>query len=108
VKGFPIALLAIVLISYAHSLHQEPGKTNSAHLETQARTFISLLAGKDFSAAEKSFDDTMKMALPKAKLEETWNAVIAQAGAFKRQVGTRTEQRGGYTVVIVTSEFDSV
>jgi dienelactone hydrolase len=106
VKGFPIVLSAIVLISYAHSWYQEPGKVNSDDLGTQARTFVGLLAGKDFSAAEKYFDDTMKMALPKAKLEETWNTVIAQAGVFKTQVSTRTEQRGGYAVLIVTCEFD--
>lgn len=104
-KGFPTVMLAVILIGYSLSSSQQPGNTDLTDLGTSARTFVGLLAGRDFSAAEKNFDETMKKALPAAKLEETWNAVIAQAGAFKRQVGIRTEVRGGYTVLIVTCEF---
>jgi uncharacterized protein len=105
VKGVPAVVLALILIGYSLSSSQQPGNTDLADLGTSARTFIGLLAGKDFSATEKYFDETMKKALPQAKLEETWNSVNEQAGVFKRLVRTRTEERQGYTVVIVTCEF---
>lgn len=104
-KGPATFLIAMSLLSYSFSWSQEQGNANSTKLGMAAQAFVGLLAGKDFSAAEKYFDDTMKKALPQAKLEETWNAVNTQAGAFKKQVSTRSEERGGYTVLIVTCEF---
>jgi dienelactone hydrolase len=74
-------------------------------VEKTARDFVQLLAKKEFAGAVSHFDDTMKTAMPQAKLEETWNAVLTQAGAFKQQLKLTTEKRGNYTVVHVLSEF---
>ncbi len=101
-----LTLLTVVLIGYALSNSQEPGDTKTSDIVASAKAFVALLAGKDFSNAENHFDDTMKGALPQEKLQETWNAVITQAGAFKRQTSTRTEERGGYDAVIITCEFE--
>ena len=72
---------------------------------TFARAFVELLVRKDFSAAVATFDETMKTAMPEAKLQETWNAVLAQVGPFKQAGKARTEKRGAYTIAIVTCEF---
>ena len=77
----------------------------TANLVLAARGFVDLLVKKDFGAAVAPFDDTMKTAMPEAKLQETWNAVLAQVGAFKQAVKTSTEKRGRYTIVFVTCEF---
>lgn len=79
----------------------------TANLIAAARSFVDLLVKKDFTAAVATFDDTMKTAIPEAKLQETWNAVLAQVGAFKQATRTRTEKRGAYTIVTVTSEFQN-
>ena len=79
----------------------------SAELVATAREFVESLAKKDFAGAVSHFDDTMKTAMPQPKLEETWNALLTQAGAFKQQVKTTTEKRGNYTVVHVLSEFQN-
>ena len=79
----------------------------SADVTTAARTFVEQLVNKDFTAAVATFDDTMKLAMPEAKLQETWNTVLAQAGAFKQATKTRSEKRGAYTIVFVTSEFQN-
>lgn len=60
----------------------------TANLITAARSFVELLVNKDFPAAVATFDDTMKTAMPEAKLQETWTAVLAQVGAFKQAVKT--------------------
>ncbi len=101
-----LALFALLLIGYMPAVSQGRGTAMSPDLVASARAFVDLLAKKDFSKAESYFDDTMKTALPQEKLQETWNAIITQAGTFKRQVGTRTEVRSGYDVVIVTCEFE--
>ena len=76
-------------------------------LVTAARSFVELLVRKDFTTAVATFDDTMKTAMPEAKLQETWNTVLAQVGAFKQVTRTRTEKRGAYTIVFVTSDFQN-
>ncbi len=79
----------------------------SAEFVATARGFVELLAKKDFAGAVSRFDDTMKTAMPQPKLEETWSALLTQAGAFKQQVKTTPEKRGNYTVVHVLSEFQN-
>ncbi|HEY6804617.1 MAG TPA: alpha/beta fold hydrolase [Pyrinomonadaceae bacterium] len=71
-----------------------------------ARSFTDLLAKKDFAAAEAQFDDTMKTAMPHGKLEETWTTLLSQAGEFKQQGKARTENRGAYTIVFITCDFE--
>ncbi len=81
----------------------------STELIASAKAFVDLLTKKDFAAAVAQFDDAMKAAMPQPKLEETWNAVLAQAGAFKQQQGkARTEERGAYTIVIIPNDFQNV
>src|SRR6202008_500573 len=82
-----------------------PTQDETASLITAARAFIEQLVNKNFTAAVGSFDDTMKGAMPEPKMQETWNAVLAQFGPFKQAGKARTEKRGVYTIVIVTAEF---
>ena len=78
----------------------------SPDLVAAAQAFIDLLATRDFASAERYFNTTMHTALPQEKLQETWNTIMAQAGAFEHQVRTRTEERSGSKVVIVTCAFE--
>jgi len=101
-----LAFLTLVLLGSVPAHSQERDNAMSPDLVTSAQAFVDLLATRDFASAERYFDDTMKTALPQEKLQETWNTVMAQAGAFKHQVRTRTEERQGYNVVIVTCAFE--
>lgn len=71
-----------------------------------AQDFVNLLVKGDFESAEARFDATMKEAMPTSKLEETWNALIGQVGAFKQQIGTRTQEAAPYHIVFVTAAFE--
>lgn len=71
-----------------------------------AQAFVDQLVQGDFAAAESRFDDTMKTALPEAKLKDTWGQLIAQVGAFQKQLGTRTVEQQGYHIVFVTCQFE--
>lgn len=80
----------------------------SSDLIAAGRAFVELLVNKNFSAAVAQFDETMKAALPEAKLQETWNAVLAQAGAFKQMQKARAEKLGAYTTIVVTCDFQKM
>ncbi|HUW20655.1 MAG TPA: DUF3887 domain-containing protein [Sedimentisphaerales bacterium] len=75
--------------------------------EPPANPFVELLAREQFAAAAQQFDENMKNALPMDKLQQTWQAVVGQLGAFKKQIGSRTEKQGGLDVVFVTCEFQN-
>jgi hypothetical protein len=79
------------------------GATDAKAVAQDVATALTL---GDWAAASSRFDATMKAALPQSKLAETWNAVGAQAGAFKRQLGTRVEKVQGMDAVFVTCEFE--
>lgn len=77
-----------------------------AGLVESAQEFVNRLVQEDFASAEQYFDDTMKAALPAGKLQETWQGIVAQVGAFREQIDTRTESEGEYTSVFVTCQFE--
>lgn len=75
-------------------------------LITQATEFVELLAKEEFAKAVENFDSVMTKAMPEEKLKEVWQAVIQQAGQFKKQKGTRTETLPKFDVVYVICEFE--
>jgi hypothetical protein len=105
-KNISSILLLLLLAGAAVVNAQQRIDTKSSGYVTSAKVFVDLLAKKDFKSAVGYYDATMKTALPEDKLGEAWASLIKQAGALKRQTGTRTEESGGYTVVFVTCEFE--
>jgi len=99
--------LLLLIIGTQTTAVQSQAQDETACLITAARAFVDLLVKKDFTAAVATFDDTMKTSMPEAKLQETWDALLAQVGPFERATKTRTEKRGAYTIVFVTSDFQN-
>jgi hypothetical protein len=75
-------------------------------LTATAKKHIDAMARGDFARVYKNFDQTMRSALPQDKLQITWSVLIGQVGAYKQQIGTRTETVDQYDVVYVTCEFE--
>src|SRR6185369_7168912 len=105
----PIITASLVLLVVASQpvVLRSQAASSQDDLIATARAFVELLVKKDFANAVATFDDTMKAAMPEAKLQETWNAVLTQVGAFRQVAKTRTEKRGAYTIVFVTSDFQN-
>jgi hypothetical protein len=82
----------------------------AADRTADAKNVVALLAKGDFAGASKGFDDTMKKALPPDKLKAVWGQITGQAGAYKSQLGTRSEkfaQSGkAYDIAYVTCQFE--
>lgn len=95
---------AIVLASCAKQ--EARPATSGAGSTPAAKEFVELLATGDFTGATKGFDARMKQGMPPQKLEEAWHSLLAQAGAFKQQVGVRTTKEQGFDCAYVTCEFE--
>jgi len=92
--------------SAATSASEGTPASGATDAKTVAQEVATAFTRGDWAAATSRFDATMKAALPQSKLAETWNAVGAQAGGFKKQLGTRAEKAQGMDVVFVTCEFE--
>ena len=90
----------------AASATQVSGADLFQNLIPAAEAFVDQLNQGDFAAAVKPFDTTMLKAMPDSKLKDTWQQLLGQVGAFKSQLGTRTESSQGYRIVYVTCEFE--
>ncbi len=99
-------VLTIFLLGFLAGCSCLGGASKTDDLTARAKELVESLAAGDFSTPVESFDDTMKGALPADKLEEAWEALVATAGPFEKQVGTRIDTAGQYDVVYVTCEFE--
>jgi uncharacterized protein len=96
--------LLVALLGQATAQAQDqPAKPGP--LEQAARTFVEQLDKGEFAAAVKDFDATMQKVMPPAELKKAWEKVLGEAGAFKKQLGTRLEAKGKYDIIFVTGEF---
>jgi len=76
-------------------------------IETLAKDLVNLLARGEYKEVVENFDSTMKKELPAGKLQEVWNSLIAQTGAFVEQRGVRKEKILQYEAVFVTCKFEN-
>jgi pimeloyl-ACP methyl ester carboxylesterase len=103
-KGWS-AIVVGLLVSAPLIAQDKPGN-QEAPCEKTAKAFVALLGKGDFEKATADFDETMLKVLPAEKLKDTWAKVVADAGAFKKQLHSRTEKSGKYDIVIVTCAFE--
>ena len=75
-------------------------------LSVQAGKFVTLLSEGEYESATGMFDKTMKSALSKEKLEEVWQSLQSQCGAFKAQGDMRKNKIQQYDVVYVPCQFE--
>src|SRR2546423_7846838 len=98
-------LQAVMVASFLFAGVAAQDKAQPGSLEPAAKAFVELLDKGEFAKATESFDAAMLKALPAAELKKTWEKVVSDAGAFKKQLSTRKETKGKYDVVYVTCEF---
>ena len=101
-----IRTVIIILFAFVVSvLTGACGDRSTGELEQAARDFIDLLVEEKFDDAVKSFDSTMKTQFPAEKLDETWEELQQQVGAFEQQMDARIEKIDKYDLVFVTCKF---
>ena len=98
-----VVLASAFLFSFAAQI--AGGQEANATPIAKAIAFVSMLAQGNFDGAGADFTDQMKQAAPAAKLREFWSGVQSQAGAFQNTGDTSVVVQGGYTTVIVRTNF---
>jgi len=73
---------------------------------SKAKSFVDLIAKKDFQTAETYFSDEVKAQLSAAKLAEVLNSLTPQVGNFKRQSDVKSEKLKDFEIVVITVEFE--
>jgi pimeloyl-ACP methyl ester carboxylesterase len=98
------SLMAFILFVSVRSAHSEAALQKTDRTQT-AKAFVELLSRGKFDDAVENFDDVMLKVMPANQLKKTWETVLADAGAYKKPLGTRIETSGIYQIVHVTCEF---
>lgn len=97
--GLTLAFLIPIVVQAAGTRDAE--KT----LRPRAIAFVRTMAKGDFATAEADFTDQMKQAAPPEKLRQIWQSLLDQAGPFENTGDSKIIDQGGYTSVIVTTDF---
>jgi hypothetical protein len=100
-----VALVAVVCVLVPSCAGRKSAAPAPVAIEQPAQQFVELLAKADFQTATQRFDDTMRQALPADKLQQAWDSLVQQFGAFERIASARTAQEQGYDVAYVRCEF---
>lgn len=74
----------------------------------RARQFIGLLAKADFASAEAMLDADTSAAVPLAKLQQVWEAVRQQVGAYQGTGPVRAESSGKGFAVVAECRFEKM
>ena len=74
-------------------------------LKVLAQAFVGQLLQADFKAAAGKFDDQMKNAFSEAKLQESWQNMIMEAGTLLQLVPTSTAEAEGYKIIVIKCQF---
>ena len=71
-----------------------------------AQEFITQLANGEYEAATARFDAAMLNAAPAPKLQQIWEQLLGQVGAYQEQLDAEAEQVDEYTRFNVTTQFE--
>lgn len=94
--------LALIIPIAARSAGSQPARGS---LVSEAVAFVQMLGKGDFTGAEAGFTAQMRQAAPPQALREGWQHLLQQAGPYEDTGATRTVVQGGYTTVVVKTDF---
>ena len=100
-------LLLVSLSCFLAGCGSTEEESRSEELTAKATKLVELTVAGNFSTAVEDFDSVMKDVFPSEKLEDAWNSLVSQVGAFQKQTGTHMEETEEYLIVYVTCEFEN-
>lgn len=74
-------------------------------LKSRAQMFVVQIVQGDFAIAIKTFDDHMKTTFNEAKLQESWQNIIEEAGSLIQLAPILTKEMDGYKIVVIRCNF---
>lgn len=100
-----LTLFLLVAAAFTSTLLAQDERT-IARREADARTFVKSMAERRFDDCVTMFDSTMRALMPAAKVQETWDLLLKQAGKFKAQQGLRYQRYSVYDIMFVSCMFE--
>src|SRR6516165_525705 len=98
-----LASVAFLLLSVLIAVAAEPRDP-----PVLARQLIDLLAKGDFAGAQSLLDADMAAKLPPATLQQIWQGVQKQAGAYQRSSSAQTQPGEKTDVVFLACLFEKM
>jgi hypothetical protein len=83
-------------------------QTRQDELLADAKDVMSLLEKGRFKEVTAKFDAQMTQLLTPDKLEQTWQQLLSQAGAFKGISDATMNKMQGIDVAVMTCEFEKI
>ncbi len=75
-------------------------------VKASAKNVVDMLVSKNFSGVRGRFNDSLKATLSESRIRQTWQSVVKQAGAFKKQLDPQSQKdERGLDVVEVKCVF---
>ena len=74
-------------------------------LKSRAQMFVVQIVKGDFATATKTFDDQMKTTFNEAKLQESWQNIVEEAGSLIQLAPILTKEMDGYKIVVIRCNF---
>ncbi len=74
-------------------------------LKSRAQMFVVQILKGDFATATKTFDDQMKTTFNEAKLQESWQNIVEEAGSLIQLAPILTKEMEGYKIVVIRCNF---
>ena len=102
-----VLFCAFVLIFPLHHVSaQSTSSPNKAKNESIAIGFLNYLSQKEYKSATGFFNDTMLNALPKDKLEHTWESILQVYGMFQKISGREHVKAHNFHVIKIQCVFE--
>jgi len=101
-----LLIFACLSVLAPPALQAQAPETPALDPEALAKQDIADLAAGRFDVVEAQYSTQMAFALPKGKLAEAWNGLIAQAGAFKGIADSNVRPAQGLQLVTLTCTFE--
>lgn len=96
-----VVLMVMFVVGVCYSAYSQ-----DTQLPEFARNALSEISNENYNAFHARFDKNMKAAMSEEKLQETWKAILMQAGVFKSQLKLVHKKTGVYDVFIITCQFE--
>lgn len=99
---WPLLIWALLLLPGALYPQEQPAVPDRVEA---ARSVVQAFAERDFTAVIDRFDSTMRQAMSRAQLAESWDALLGQVGAFDAQGEATSDRVQGFDRVTVAATF---
>lgn len=104
--GFACLVAVVLVVGLSAGCRGKPGSGNPAERERRAVRLVDAVTGGRYADARADFNMLMSVSLSAGRLEEVWQGILQQTGAFTNRLSTNATREAGYEVVWLGMGFE--